>query len=59
MAKIKTYHIFNTINKTSKFTGTYDSCLNEFNLQDKAYRKIHKIISDEEYQKIIKKKPNK
>ncbi len=59
MAKTKTYHIFNTINKTSKFTGTYDSCLNEFNLQDKIYHKTHKIISDEEYNKIIKKKPIK
>lgn len=56
MAKTKTYHIFNTINKTSKFTGTYDSCLNKFNSNDKIYRKIHKIISDKDYQKIINKK---
>lgn len=57
MAKNKLFHIITVVNKDSIFNGSYDACLNMFNMQDKVYRKTHKIISTEEYQKIIKKKP--
>lgn len=56
MAKLKDFHIIINSTKTSVHTGSYDTCLNIFNTQDKVYRKTHKIISDEEYNKIIKKK---
>lgn len=58
MAQIKIYHIIKTITKTSVMSGNYESCLNYFNEQDKVFRKTHKIISAEDYIKIIKKKPN-
>jgi hypothetical protein len=57
MAKNKLFHIIGIINKTSVHKGSYDDCLNMFNLQDKVYRKTHKIISAEDYIKIINKKP--
>ena len=57
MAKNKLFHIIGIINKTSVYKGSYDACLNMFNMQDKVYRKTHKIITDEDYQKILKKKP--
>lgn len=57
MAQIKIYHIITAIIKTSVFSGDYESCLNYFKEQDKIFRKTHKIISAEEYSKIIKKKP--
>lgn len=57
MAKNKLFHIIGIINKTSVCKGSYDACLNMFNMQDKVYRKTHKIITDEDYQKILKKKP--
>lgn len=53
---MKIYHIIKVITKTSVCKGSYDACLNMFNMQDKVYRKTHKIISEEEYNKIIKKK---
>lgn len=56
MSKLKNFHIIITSTKTSVCSGSYDACLNMFNLQDKAYHKTHKIISDEEYNKITKKK---
>lgn len=56
MAKLKNFHIIITSTKISVYNGSYDGCLNMFNLQDKTYRKTHKIISDEEYNKITKKK---
>lgn len=55
----KKHHIINRITREQRFTGTYDECLELYIMQDKPYRKLHKIIDDEEYQKIIKKKPNK
>lgn len=58
MTQIKIYHIFNTITKKSDYSDTYDICLHLFNQSTKIYRKTHKIISDKDYQKIIKKKPN-
>ena len=54
---MKIYHIIKVITKTSVCKGSYDACLNMFNMHDKVYRKTHKIISEEEYNKIIKKKP--
>ena len=57
MAKNKLFHIIITNTKTSVCKGSYDACLNMFNLQDKIYRRTHKIISDEDYQKMLKKKP--
>ena len=32
----------------------YDKCLELYNENDKLYRKTHKIIKEEEYNKIIK-----
>lgn len=55
----KKHHIINRITREQRFSGTYDECLELYIMQDKPYRKLHKIISDEEYQKIIKKKSNK
>ena len=57
MPQIKIYHIITSITKTSIMSGDYKSCLNYFKEQDKVFRKTHKIISAEEYVKIIKKKP--
>lgn len=57
MSQIKIYHIIKTIAKTSVMSGDYKSCLNYFKEQDKVFRKTHKIISAEDYQKILKKKP--
>ena len=59
MPQIKVFHIIKTITKTSVMSGDYESCLNYFKEQDKVFRKTHKIISAEEYQKMIKKKPIK
>lgn len=56
MAKNKLFHIIGIITKTSVYKGSYDDCLNMFNLQDKPYRKLHKIISANDYIKIINKK---
>lgn len=56
MAKLKNYHIIINSTKTSVCQGSYDACNNMFNMQDKIYRKTHKIISEEEYNKILKKK---
>lgn len=58
MSKFKNYHIIRTATKTSVASGSYESCLNMFNLQDKIYHRTHKIISEEEYNKILKKKIN-
>lgn len=57
MVQIKIYHIIAAITKASVFSGNYESCLNYFKEQNKIFRKTHKIISAEEYSKIIKKKP--
>ena len=57
MSKFKNYHIIISATKTSIASGSYESCLNMFNIQDKVYKRTHKIISDEDYQKILKKKP--
>ena len=59
MSKFKNYHIITNATKISVASGSYEACLNMFNMQDKIYKKTHKLISDEEYQKILKKKPNK
>lgn len=32
----------------------YDKCLELYNENDKLYRKTHKIIKEEEYNKIVK-----
>lgn len=56
MPQIKIYHIIRTITRKSVMSGDYESCLNYFKEQDKAFRKTHKIISAEDYIKIIKKK---
>lgn len=56
MAQIKIFHIIRIVNKKSIISGDYESCLNYFKEQDKAFRKTHKIIPVEEYNKIIKKK---
>lgn len=53
----KKHHIINRITREQKFSGTYDECLELYIMQDKPYRKLHKIISDEDYIKIINKKP--
>lgn len=58
MSKTKTFHIIKLSIKKSVISGDYKSCLNYFNEQDKVFRKTHKIISAEDYIKIIKKKPN-
>lgn len=57
MPQIKIYHIITAITKVNVFSGDYESCLNYFKKQNKIFRKTHKIISAEEYTKIIKKKP--
>lgn len=59
MSKFKNYHIIINATKTSVASGSYEACFNIFNMQDKVYKKTHKLISDEEYQKILKKKSNK
>lgn len=59
MSKTKFYHILKVSNKKSVMSGDYDSCLTYFNEQDKVFRKTHKIITADDYQKIIKKKLNK
>ena len=51
------YHIINKITKDSVYYDNYDVCLYVFTNKVKAFRQTHKIISDEEYNKIIKKKP--
>jgi len=56
MPQIKIYHIIKTTTKTSIMSGDYESCLTYFNEQDKVFRKTHKIISADDYVKIIKKK---
>lgn len=56
MPQIKIYHIIRTITRKSVMSGDYESCLNYFKEQDKAFRKTHKIISSEDYIKITKKK---
>lgn len=56
MGNIKLYYIIHRINKTKDFSATYDGCLEYFMQQDKIYRKLHKIISEKEYNHIIKKK---
>ena len=56
MAKTKTFHVITVIDKGSIFNGSYDNCVNFLNEKTKVFRKLHKIISEEEYQKILKKK---
>lgn len=56
MAQIKVYHIIRIITRKSVMSEDYNSCLNYFKEQDKAFRKTHKIISAEDYIKITKKK---
>ncbi|MBP3201314.1 MAG: hypothetical protein J6M39_06670 [Lachnospiraceae bacterium] len=51
------YHIINKATKTSAFCDKYEVCRYSLANKSKSYRQTHKIISDEEYQKIIKKKP--
>lgn len=55
----KKHYIINRITREEKYSGTYEECLEFYNIQDKSYRKLNRIIDDKEYQKIIKKKPNK
>lgn len=55
MPQIKIFHIIKITTKISVMSGDYESCLNYFKEQDKVFRKTHKIISVEEYKKIIKK----
>jgi hypothetical protein len=57
MAKTKTFHIITVIDKDSIFNGSYDDCVDFLNKKTKVFRKLHKLVSDEDYQKIIKKKP--
>ena len=57
MGKNIIYYIVDRFNRNSIFSGDYNSCLKTFNSKDKSFRKSYKIIPDEEYQKIIKKKP--
>lgn len=56
MAK-EVYHIINKANKTSVMQDTYEVCRYILANKAKSFRQTHKIISDDEYQKIIKKKP--
>ena len=56
MAK-SSYHIINKATKQSIYNDSYDTCIYVFTNKHRLFRQTHKIISDEEYQKIIKKKP--
>lgn len=55
MSQIKIYHIINRITRKEDFTATYEGCLEYYNIQDKSYRRLHRIINDTEFNKIIKK----
>lgn len=55
MSQIKFYHILKISNKKSVMSGDYNSCLTYFNEQDKVFRKTHKIITANDYQKITNK----
>lgn len=55
MSKLKLYYIINRVTKKEDFTGTYDGCLEYYQQQDKSYKRLHKIIDEKEYNKIIKK----
>lgn len=57
MAKTKTFHIITVVDKDSIYNGSYDDCVDFLNKKTKVFRKLHKLVSDEDYQKIIKKKP--
>jgi len=56
MSKEK-YHIINKFTKESVLKDNYDICLYRLTNSSKPFRQTHKIISDNEYQKIINKKP--
>lgn len=55
MSKEK-YHVINKLTKDSILEDNYDICLYRLTNSSKSFRQTHKIISDDEYQKIIKKK---
>lgn len=54
----KKHYIINRTTLEQRFSGTYEECLKLYIMQDIPYRKLHKIISDEDYTKIIKRKSN-
>lgn len=58
MPKINIYYIINRITKKEDFNGTYDGCLEFYNNQNKTYRKLHRIIDNREFNKIVKKQHN-
>lgn len=39
------YCIYNKYKRLIVYNGSYNSCLEYFNSQDKTFRKIHKIIN--------------
>ena len=56
MAKDNPYHIINRITRVEKYHSNYDECLEFYNNQDKTYRKLHRIIDNREFNKIIKRR---
>lgn len=56
MAKDSIYHIIHRITRKEDFMATYNGCLEYYNQQDKTYRKLHRIIDNNEFNKIIKKR---
>ena len=56
MAKDSIYHIIHRITREEDFMATYNGCLEYYNQQDKTYRKLHRIIDNREFNKIIKRR---